>query len=134
VSLNCLRQAALVGAIAAGALLAAPQTPQTTPDNTRVNKRDRSKAEQTADQAKNNTSDRELMANIRKAVVDDKSLSMNAHNVKIVAKNGKVTLKGPVESEEEKAMVVKKATEVAGDGNVIDQISIKAARVKKDKS
>ena len=65
-------------------------------DNTKVNKRDRAKNAPTADQVKNNTSDRETMQKIRKALMDDKSLSADAHNVKIIAQNGKVTLSGPV--------------------------------------
>lgn len=100
-------------------------------DNTKVNKRDRSKAATTADQAKNNVSDRDLMQKIRKSVVDDKSLSTYAHNVKIVARNGKVTLKGPVRSEEEKKSIEDKATEVAGAGNVTNEITIQASRSKK---
>ena len=86
-------------------------------DNTKVNKRDRSKTAPTADQAKNATNDRELMQKIRKAVMDDKSLSTYAHNVKIISQNGKVTLKGPVRSEEEKSTVTKLATDAAGAGN-----------------
>ena len=99
---------------------------QTKPaDNTKNNQRDRSKGEPTADQAKNGQSDRETMQKIRKAVMDDKSLSTYAHNVKIIAQNGKVTLKGPVRSEDEKKMVEEKATAVAGSGNVTDEITIK---------
>ena len=71
------------------------------------------------------------MQKIRKSVVDDKSLSTYAHNVKIIAKDGKVTLKGPVQSEEEKKSIEQKATDVAGSGNVTNEITIKAARVKK---
>lgn len=52
------------------------------PDNTKVNKRDRSRSEPTADQGKNNASDRETMRKIRRALMDDKSLSTYAHNVK----------------------------------------------------
>jgi len=103
------------------------------PDNTKVNKRDRNKGEPTADNAKDNKSDRELMRDIRKAITDDKSLSTNAHNVKIIAQHGKVTLKGPVQSEEEKSTVVSKATEAAGAGNVTDQLTVKASRAKKSK-
>ena len=83
---------------------------------TRVNRRDRSKTEPTADQAKNNQSERELMKNIRRALVEDKSLSSSAHNVKVIAQGGKVTLKGPVKSEDEKRAVEEKAAGVAGQG------------------
>ena len=61
------------------------------PDNTKVNERDRSKSQPTADQAKNTLSDRDIMQNIRKAVVADKSLSTYGHNVKIISTHGKVT-------------------------------------------
>ena len=111
-------------------LNAAPQDQRqaTEPDNTRVNQRDRSNTEPTADQAKNNATDRQLMQQIRKAVVDDKSLSTTAHNVKIIAHNGKVTLKGPVNSEEEKQSVEQKAAAVAGAGNVTNELSVKVKK------
>jgi hyperosmotically inducible protein len=83
------------------------------PDNTKVNQRDRNSSD-TADQQKENQSDRELTRQIRRAIVQDKSLSTYAHNVKIVAQGGTVTLKGPVKSEEEKTAIEKKAAEVAG--------------------
>src|ERR1700683_43603 len=91
------------GLIAAGLFLgvAIGATAQE-PDTTKVNKLDRSSAQPTADQAKNNLSDRQIMQNIRKAVIADKSLSTYGHNVKIISSHGKVTLKGPVHSEEEK--------------------------------
>jgi hyperosmotically inducible protein len=93
-------------------------------DNTRVNKRDRNKGEVTADQQKMNSSDRELAKKIRRSIMDDKSLSTYAHNVKIIARNGSVTLKGPVRSDEEKSAIETKANEVAGAGNVKSELSI----------
>jgi hyperosmotically inducible protein len=105
--------------------LRAQESTKPAPDNTKTNQRDRSAAQPTADQAKNNTSDRETMQKIRKSLMDDKSLSSYAHNVKIIAQEGKVTLKGPVRSEDEKRMVEQKAAEVAGSGNVTDEITIK---------
>jgi hyperosmotically inducible periplasmic protein len=91
------------------------------PDNTKTNKDEHP----TADQAKNNASDREIMQNIRKAIVSDKSLSTYAHNVKVISKGGKVTLKGPVHSEEEKRAIESKAVEVAGAGNVTNELTVK---------
>jgi osmotically-inducible protein OsmY len=64
-------------------------------------------------------------------LIDDKSLSTYAHNIKIIAQDAKVTLKGPVRSEEEKRAVEQKAEETAGRGNVSNGITIKAGRVKK---
>ena len=96
------------------------------PDNTKINERDRQKTEKTADQAKETTSDREIMQKIRKAVVDDKSLSTYGHNVKIISEHGKVTLKGPVHTDDERKNIEAKAIEVAGAGNVTNQLSVKA--------
>jgi len=107
------------------------QDKPTATDNTKVNKRDRNTAEPTADRAKENVNDRDIMQKIRKSIMDDKSLSTYAHNVKIVSQHGKVTLKGPVRSEEEKKTVEQKATEVAGAGNVTDEITVKPDNKKK---
>jgi len=93
-------------------------------DNTKINQRYRDKTEPTADQQKENRSDRELTRDIRRALVKDKSLSTYAHNVKIISENGQVTLKGPVRSEEEKQAVEAKAVEVAGQGKVSNQIHV----------
>ena len=59
---------------------------QPAPDNTKVNKRDKNKAEPTADQQKENQPDREIARKIRQSIVQDKSLSSYAHNVKISPK------------------------------------------------
>lgn len=93
-------------------------------DNTKVNQRDRSQSEPTADQQKENTSDRELTRQIRRAVVKDSSLSTDAHNVKIITQNGAVTLKGPVKSEEEKQAIEAKATQIAGAGKVTNELQV----------
>jgi len=100
---------------------------QTPPDNTKVNKADRAAGAVTADQQKENAADRELAKKIRQAVVADKSLSTYAHNVKIVSQNGQVTVKGPVRSEQEKATIAAKATEIAGEGKVTNQITVTPA-------
>lgn len=96
------------------------------PDNTGVNIRDRSAAEPTADQGSNQKSDREIMQSIRKSVMADKSLSTYAHNIKIISANGKVTLKGPVRSDDEAKNIEDKADEVAGAANVTNDLAVKA--------
>jgi hyperosmotically inducible protein len=93
-------------------------------DNTKMNQRDRNQNEPTADQQKENTNDRQLTAQIRRAIVKDKSLSTTAHNVKIISQNGAVTLKGPVKSEEEKQAIESKATEIAGSGKVNNELQV----------
>lgn len=103
----------------------ADKSSEVAPDNTGVNQRDRSKAEPTADQQKENKSDRELARQIRRALVKDKSLSTYAHNVKVIARNGTVTLRGPVQSDQEKQAVEAKAAEVAGDaGKITSEIEV----------
>jgi hyperosmotically inducible periplasmic protein len=121
----CLKS--FIGALALAGMVAIPAGTvfaQTPPDNTKVNKRDRAKGAVTADQQKENASDRDLTQKIRKAVMADKSLSTYAHNVKIVAQGGQVTLKGPVRTAEEKQSVEAKAVEVAGTGHVTNQMSV----------
>jgi len=81
----------------------------------------------TADQSKNNKADRELAAKIRQAIVDDKSLSMSAHNVKIITQDGAVTLRGKVKSDDEKKMVEEKATELAGAGKVMNDLIVSSS-------
>jgi hyperosmotically inducible protein len=102
------------------------QNSDTKPDNTGVNQRDRKAGESTADQQKMNQSDSDLTASIRRSIMQDKSLSTDAHNVKIISQNGVVTLKGPVKSEDEHQSLVRKAKEAAGgDDRVHDEISVK---------
>jgi len=107
-----------------GGLVAAQQQP-TEPDNTKTNQRDRTQKTPTADQAGQATSDRELMSKIRRSIVDDKSLSQYAKNVKVIAQKGKVTLRGPVRSQEEKDAIESKAAAVAGKENVVSELTIK---------
>ena len=104
---------------------ASPQTPAQTPaDNTKVNQRDRNDSEATADKQKENSTDRQLTQQIRKALVKDKSLSTYAHNVKVISQNGMVTLKGPVKSEEEKQAIEAKAAQIAGADKVTNQLEV----------
>ena len=97
---------------------------QTAPDNTRSNKGDAQKGATTADQQKMNPTDRELARKIRASIMDDKALSTYAHNIKVIAQDGKVTLKGPVRTEKEKADIEAKAAAVAGAGNVTNEIEV----------
>ena len=115
------------GAVVAAALLFAAVSPglgQTTsspPDNTKANRGDPGP---TADQQKENKADRALTSKVRKAITGNKALSTYAKNVKIIAQDGKVTLRGPVRSEEEKKAIEATAEEVAGTGNVTSEITI----------
>ena len=117
--------------VAAATAQTPPDKAQTPPDNTKTNTRDRAKGAVTADQQKENAADRELTQKIRRAVMEDKSLSTYAHNVKIVSRGGQVTLKGPVRSDEERRAIEAKATELAGAGRVANAISVAPAKQSK---
>jgi hyperosmotically inducible protein len=90
-------------------------------DNTKMNKDQSSPA---ADQQKMNPADRALTQKIRKSIHDDKNLSTYAHNIKIISQDGKVTLRGPVRSEDEKNNLQAKAVAAAGEGNVTNELDI----------
>lgn len=115
----------LLAGISASIMKAQDNPPQATPDNTKVNQRDKDKTEPTADQQKNNPSDRDITQQIRKSVIKDKSLSTYAHNVKIIAQNGMVTLKGPVTSDDEKKAIEMKAAAVVGQDKVTNELEVK---------
>jgi len=117
----------MIVALAVLTISAIAQESATKPDNTKTNKEERSAANPTADQQKNNQTDRDLTRNIRKAIMADKSLSTYGHNVKVIAQHGTVTLRGPVRSDEEKQSIEKKAAEVAGAANVKNEITIVSA-------
>jgi hypothetical protein len=112
-SLSNVALACQIFVATAGLSLAAPY-PNQDPDPGQV----------TADQQKSNKPDRDLTQKIRKSVYADKSLSMAAHNVKIISRDGMVTLKGTVKSDEEKKAIEDKATEVAGQGKVTSELTV----------
>jgi len=93
-------------------------------DNTGINKRDTSPDKITADQQGQSKEERELTQKIRQAVMDDKSLSAYAHNVKIITVNGMVTLRGPVRSEDEKRAIEEKAGQIVGKDKIKSEIEI----------
>jgi osmotically-inducible protein OsmY len=101
------------------------QTGSSAPDNSAVNARDRNPEAITAGEQSNSKSDMELTRKIRRAVVKNDSLSMMAHNVKIVCVNGSVTLRGPVKTDEEKTTVADIARNIAGPDKVDDQLEVK---------
>jgi hyperosmotically inducible protein len=94
----------------------------TSPDNAANNKTHMTTAEQQSE----NSSDRLLTQKIRKSIIADKSLSMYGHNVKIITKDGAVTLKGPVHTDEEKQNIGAIAAQAAGGPDkVTNQLTIK---------
>lgn len=94
---------------------------QDQPDNSGANK----DHAVTADSQSQASQDRAITKKIRQAIIADKSLSTYAHNVKIITVNGKVTLKGPVRSEDEKTKVAGEAASVVSANLITDQLTVK---------
>jgi hyperosmotically inducible protein len=116
IALSCL-----LGGQSAVQAFAQAGTAQTAPDNSKQNKNQT----QTADTQTNAKSDRLITQKIRKAIMADKTLSTYAHNVKIVTVNGAVTLKGPVQSEEEKQKVASEAANAVSADKITNEITVK---------
>jgi hyperosmotically inducible periplasmic protein len=96
----------------------------TSADNTRVNERDRESSALTPMDQSEAEDDRELTQRIRKAVVGEDSLSFSAKNVKIITRDGQVTLRGSVKSDAERTTIERLAKEAAGPGRVVNQLEV----------
>jgi hyperosmotically inducible periplasmic protein len=97
-------------------------------DNTKRNSSEENKNTDTAEKQSNSKDDLALTQKVRQAVMKDGSLSMNAKNVKIIAQDGKITLKGPVDSQQEKDTIGTEAGEIAGKDKVDNQLEVKAEK------
>ena len=96
-------------------------------DNSARNVRDRNDATLTSGDQGNTPADRDITQKVRKTLVSGTNdYSMTAKNIKIITTNGKVTLRGPVKTDAEKMGIVTIAKNVAGEGNVEDQLEVKA--------
>jgi len=95
-------------------------------DNTGRNTRDRSSATLTPGDQGSSDSDRDITRQIRRALTTNDQFSTTAKNIKIITLNGKVTLRGPVNNEQEKQAIVSSAQSAAGSGTVDDQLEVKA--------
>jgi hyperosmotically inducible periplasmic protein len=101
-------------------------TPPKDADNTAQNKSDRDSANPTPMDQSQSKEDVRITADIRKALMDDLSLSMNAHNCKIITdKGGVVTLRGVVETQAEKDLVEMKTKAVQGVTSVTNLLEVK---------
>jgi len=125
-----MTKALLIAALFSGFLGVGPQarppqqTPPPPPDNTKVNK----EPGLTADQQSQTKEDLDLVAKIRQAILANKTLSTNAHNCKVITRDGSVTLRGPVNSTKEKSAVGDIATKIAGAGKVTNVLTVKTTK------
>lgn len=93
-------------------------------DNSAKNERDRAGETVTPGDQSNDEANLKVTQAIRQAVVADESLSMNAKNVKIITDHQRVTLRGPVKTEEEKTTIDRLAKAVAGERTVDNQLEV----------
>jgi hyperosmotically inducible periplasmic protein len=94
------------------------------PDNSGTNTRDKNGENVTAMDQSNRPEDLNLTREIRRAIMNDSSLSMEAKNIKIITLNGSVTLRGPVKTEQEKDAIMTKATQIARDTKINNELEI----------
>jgi osmotically-inducible protein OsmY len=95
-------------------------------ENTEINVRDKGNTTLTPEDQKETKKDIRITAHIRKTVVRDKSLSIDAQNAKIITRSGVVTLRGPVANEAESKKLQKIAKKTRGVVKVDNQLEIKA--------
>jgi len=96
-------------------------------DNTAANEADAHDSTSVPTNQSNSTEALQTTANIRKALMADKTLSVSAHNVKIVTNGSTVTLRGPVASAAEKDRIAALARQNAPGKDVVDQLTVKGA-------
>jgi hyperosmotically inducible periplasmic protein len=116
----------LVGAclVPIGIRPASAQSASSAPDNSAQNERDRDHQTLTPMDQSNKPEDLKMASQIRQAVVNDDQLSTEAKNIKIITIDGAVTLRGPVKTEVERADIVSKAAQIAGDANVHSELEV----------
>lgn len=95
-------------------------------ENTERNVRDKDGTTLTPEDQKGDKKDVKITTKIRKALVKDKLLSVNAQNVKIITGNRIVTLRGIVENADESTKLEQIAKKTRGVLRVDNQLEIKA--------
>lgn len=98
--------------------------PSSPADNTDKNKRDRDASAKTPIDQNENQADIDITSKIRQEILDQDGMSVNARNVKVITADGKVTLRGPVDSADEQKKITEIAKKVAGDDKVDDHIEV----------
>ncbi len=93
-------------------------------DNSRRNVSERDDRTLTPIDQGNNQSDINTTAQIRKEIIAEDGMSTNAKNVKIITVDGQVTLRGPVNTAEEKRRIGDIANRIANTGNVDNQLEV----------
>ncbi len=94
------------------------------PDNTGVNARDRNAAAITPMDQSEAGPDLEITAEIRRAIAGNNDFSSLAQNVKIITRDGQVTLRGPVSTAAERLALGRIAMQVKGVHQVDNSLEV----------
>ena len=94
-------------------------------DNTGINQRDRNEEALTPGDQGASPEDREMTRKIRRAITQNDQLSTTARNIKIITANGRVTLRGPVNTQAERDQIAATAQQLAGSSTLDNQLEVK---------
>src|SRR5215471_11607005 len=122
-----MKRTLLVLACLSTVSLAAVAADDKTKPDTAINERDRSRETQTSGDQSNSSADLKTTQAIRQALMKDSELSTTAKNIKIIANDGQVTLRGPVKNAQEKAKIDQVARSAAGGAKIDDQLDVKGS-------
>jgi osmotically-inducible protein OsmY len=111
-------------AIAASEPAEKPTVHDGDPSNTGINKRDRDDQTLTPMDQMNNESDLKITQEIRQALMKGE-FSMDAKNIKVITRNGTVTLRGPVETAAELEKISAMVKAMPGIKSIDNQLQVK---------
>jgi osmotically-inducible protein OsmY len=123
-----IRALLVVATVSIISLAALAADEKTNPDNTAINKRDRSGETNTSGDQSNTSADLKTTQAVRQALMQDDELSTTAKNIKVITANGQVTLRGPVKTVQEKAKIDQVAKSAAGGAQIVNQLDVKGSK------
>ena len=118
----------VVATVTAVSMAAIAADEKTQPDNTAINKRDRSGETHTSGDQSNSSADLQITQAVRRALMQDDQLSTTAKNIKVITANGQVTLRGPVNNAQEKTKIDQIARSAAGGARIVDELEVKESK------
>jgi len=123
-----IRALLVVATVSIISLAALAADEKTNPDNTAINKRDRSGETNTSGDQSNTSADLKTTQAVRQALMQDDELSTTAKNIKVITANGQVTLRGPVKTAQEKEKIDQVAKSAAGGAQIVNQLDVKGSK------
>jgi len=128
VTQTMIRALLVVATVSIISLAALAADEKTNPDNTAINKRDRSGETNTSGDQSNTSADLKTTQAVRQALMQDDELSTTAKNIKVITANGQVTLRGPVKTAQEKEKIDQVAKSAAGGAQIVNQLDVKGSK------